>query len=123
MSNSELDKLKAIKAPWWSRWMGAYRAKRRARARLKYWHHITVVTLWARLDGRAIPSYVHLYEQGNGRRRVKFTRGAGLSRTKDEYPEYNYHVVPWLHHALTTEYIKQYAEHTKAIPTKWLNAP
>lgn len=115
--NDEIDRLKKIRAPLWSRLLGSMRARRRAKkARKRLWLLINV-TVWARRgDGFWYPSWFTLYVSGEGKRSFKFHRGVISLPYYYQYQGYHEYVVPWLLGQFTNQQIKELGKHAKIQP-------
>lgn len=120
--NEHIEKLKKLKAPYWPRLLGNWRAWRRARAARRKTYHVTTVTLWTKFtkDDRIEAAWVHLYETGSGRRSFQYHIGRTRTDLK-EYHAYHQLILPWLNYKVGNKEVVKYAEGSDRVPTSWGN--
>lgn len=113
-----VEALKAFKPPPWSRWLGSYRAWRRARSARNETELVAVVTLWSMhyRSGEIYPSWLYCYQKKN-KHWVHFQQGVYSSGYKDTFV-WNQYVNVWIHKKLSTQALLRFAEHSRKVPTK-----
>lgn len=116
--NAHIEKLKNIRAPWWSRLLGNWRAWRAARAARKKMYHIATVNIWMRtiVDKQIHCSWVHFYETGAGKRSYTYQQGKRPHRLETTHL-YHHLVIPWLHHKLSNDDLRRQANLYNDEPT------
>lgn len=124
----EIEKLKAIKAPLWSRILGNWRARRAAKRvrkeALKRENHIATVTCWCALWGKKERIMFLCYERGDGTRHFRTVETNGLL---DKYWKrtgiYAHYIAPWvagsLSHKALIELAKQSMPEPESQPKDW----
>lgn len=122
MSNvkSHIDQLKKLRAPWWARLLGDYRAWRKAREARFAQNHVATINLWFRPAGthRAMAAWLHLYERGDGKRTFKFHNPAKVAKL-ERFSVYHHIVIPWVHHRVSNDTVREVARRSCDAPTQW----
>lgn len=93
-----VPRFKVPKTPLWSRLLGGWRARRRAKKARKHWSHIATVSLWGRdRHGESVCGYLQLWERGDGKRSCEFDKGEFSGNTDyKSWRLWNVTIVPWL---------------------------
>lgn len=91
---------RAPKTPLWAKYLGDWRARRRAKKARKTKHHVTTVVLWcyrkAEPDKR-LAAYIQLYSTGGGERSYTFEHCEWPKhRSYKDFRDYHEVIIPWL---------------------------
>lgn len=123
-----VEALKRVNVPFWARWLGEYRAWKRAKDfRLKQqaecdvekekFRHIATVHLWTRWTdtGNTDCQFFICEENGFGERRFEYGATSDLIKKKNCHDTWLYARVvrPWMLHSLSNQVIQEYARKTR----------
>lgn len=115
--NEHIAKLKKFKAPWWSRVLGNLRARKAARRARHHVRHVATITLWCRNvnNTNSYPSWLMLFERGDGKRTYKFKRGM-VSLPIDQLRDYYDVVLPWVDHKYSNKQMLELQSASRKMP-------
>lgn len=107
---------RASKTPLWVKWLGDWRARRRAKKARKTKHHVATVTLWAHKSSepdKGLVSYIQLYSTGDGKRSYTFDHCEWPKHWAYEgFRDYHRVIVPWLNGRWSNQTIIDWAAKT-----------
>lgn len=99
--SKHVPKANDFKVPWWSRLLGDFRARKRAKQARNEAFWLCTITVWASDGVDTYPAWFHLSESQT-QRFSDFYAGAG-KMGKTGYRTYHSIIIPWLNGKLSNE--------------------